>query len=120
MDVSSTRAPYNHRQYQGNNIYTNAMITQSQEEPHRPQPKGPYFNCKKQGHFAKDCHSTPMSNINYMDAMEEDMQNIPQPTITPQANVANLPVADDLLRESKPTEYMFQIELDDASTNDGC
>jgi hypothetical protein len=31
-----------------------------------------------------------MSNINYMDATEEDMQNVPQPTITPRSNVTNL------------------------------
>jgi hypothetical protein len=31
-----------------------------------------------------------MSTINYMDTTEEDMQNVPQPTITPQANIANL------------------------------
>ena len=30
------------------------------------------------------------SNVNYMDTAEEDMQNVPQPTITPRTNVANL------------------------------
>jgi len=29
-------------------------------------------------------------------------------------------VADDLLGESKPLEYMFQVELSDASARDGC
>ena len=38
-----------------------------------------------------------MSNINYMDATEKNMQNIPQPTITPQTNVANLKAQIDLL-----------------------
>jgi hypothetical protein len=38
-----------------------------------------------------------MSNMKYMDAMEEDMQNIPQPTITPQTNVTNLKAQIDLL-----------------------
>jgi hypothetical protein len=32
-----------------------------------------------------------------MDAMEDDMQNVPQPIITPQTNVANLKVQIDLL-----------------------
>jgi hypothetical protein len=32
-----------------------------------------------------------------MDAAEEDMQNVPQPTITPRTNVANLKVQIDLL-----------------------
>jgi hypothetical protein len=31
-----------------------------------------------------------LSNINYMDTTDEDMQNIPQPTIALWANVANL------------------------------
>jgi Zinc knuckle len=98
MDVSRTWAPYNCRQYQGNNAYTNTMstqytnaaTTQPQEEPRRPQPKGPCFNCRKPGHFTRDCRSAPNSNINYMDATKEDMQNVPQPTITPQTNMANL------------------------------
>jgi hypothetical protein len=38
-----------------------------------------------------------MSNINYMDTTDEDMQNIPQPTIAPWANVANLRAQIDLL-----------------------
>jgi hypothetical protein len=38
-----------------------------------------------------------MSNINYMDAIDEDMQNVPQPTITPQTNVANLRAQIDAL-----------------------
>jgi hypothetical protein len=42
------------------------------------------------GHFAKDCWSNPSSNINYMDTEDEDMQNIPQPTITPQANIGHI------------------------------
>jgi hypothetical protein len=44
MGVSRTQVPYNRRQYQGNNAYTNMMstqymnaaTTQPQEEPRRP------------------------------------------------------------------------------------
>ena len=98
MDLSCTRASYNRHQYQGNMAYMNATITQPQEEqPRRPHPKGPYFNCGKLGHFIRDCHSTLMSNINYMDATEEDMQNVPQPTITLQTNMANLKAQIDSL-----------------------
>jgi hypothetical protein len=38
-----------------------------------------------------------MSNINYMDAAKEDMQNIPQPTITPRVDIANLRAQIDSL-----------------------
>jgi hypothetical protein len=38
-----------------------------------------------------------MSNINYMNAIDEDMQNVPQPTITPQTNMANLRAQIDVL-----------------------
>jgi Zinc knuckle len=48
------------------------------------------FNCGKMGHFAKDCCSNLSSNINYMDTVDANMQYVPQPSITPQANVANL------------------------------
>jgi hypothetical protein len=38
-----------------------------------------------------------MSNINYMDTTDEDMQNIPQPTIALQVNMANLRAQIDSL-----------------------
>ena len=38
-----------------------------------------------------------MSNINYMDATDKDMQNIPQPTIALRVNVANLRAQIDSL-----------------------
>jgi hypothetical protein len=38
-----------------------------------------------------------MSNINYMDMMDEDMQSVPQPTFTPHANVVDLRTQIDLL-----------------------
>jgi hypothetical protein len=42
------------------------------------------------GHFAKDCCSNALANINYMDTVDEDMQDVPQPNITPRANVAQI------------------------------
>src|SRR5580693_4639147 len=103
MDLSCTRAPYNQRQYQGNNTYTNAATTQpgydtynnatstpTQQDYRRPHLKGPYFNCRKPGHSAKDCRSNPSSNINYMNAMNNNMQHVPQLDITPRTNVAHL------------------------------
>jgi hypothetical protein len=49
------------------------------------------------GHSAKDCRGNPLSNINYMDVVDEDMQRIPQPTITPQTNVSQLKAQIDAL-----------------------
>jgi Zinc knuckle len=102
--------PHNHQQYQGynaytntantqeyNNAYNNTTTTQPQQEYCRPRPKGPCFNCGKPGHFARDCHSNPASNISYIDSAEEDMQNVPQPTITPRTNIANLKAQIDAL-----------------------
>jgi hypothetical protein len=109
MDLSQTRAPYNQHQYFGNNAYTNATVTQPQEEPPRqPRPKGPCFNCRKPGYFARDCCSVPSSSVNYMDAAEEDMQNIPQPTITSRTNVANLKAQIDSL-SSKDNDTLIEM-----------
>jgi Zinc knuckle len=108
MDLSRTRTPYNRCQYQGNNTYTNttqpdynnAANVQGQSNYQRPRPKGPCFNCGKIGHFAKDCRSNPSSNINYMDAEDEDMQNIPQLNITPRANIGHIKAQIDALSEA--------------------
>jgi hypothetical protein len=107
MDLSCTRAPYNRHQYQGNNAYTNATITQDkynniadasgQQSYQHQRPKGPCFNCRKMGHFAKDCHSNPSSNISYMDAVDEDMQNVPQLNIALRANITQIKAQIDAL-----------------------
>jgi Zinc knuckle len=105
MDLSCTRAPYNRHQYQSNNAYTNAT-SQSEysnvanmpvQQNYCQCPKGPCFNCRKIGHFTKDCRSNPSSNINYMDTVDDDMQYVPQPNITPRTNVAWLKAQIDAL-----------------------
>jgi Retrotransposon gag protein/Zinc knuckle len=98
MDLSHTRTPYNRRQYQNNNAYTNATQAEYNNVANTPvqqdyqcwHPKGPFFNCGKIGHFAKDCHSSLSANINYMDTVDDKMQHIPQPNITPHTNIPQL------------------------------
>jgi hypothetical protein len=105
MDLSHTRAPYNCRQYRTNNAYTNVTQTEFNNVADAPvqqdyqcrRPKGPCFNCGKISHFAKDCCSNPSANINYMDIVDDDMQYVPQPNITPRTNVAQLKAQIDAL-----------------------
>jgi Zinc knuckle len=78
--------------------YGNATNTQEQTYQ-RQHPKGPCFNCGKMGHSAKDCRSNPSSNISYMDTEDDDMQNVPQPNITPWANISHLKAQIDALSE---------------------
>jgi hypothetical protein len=49
-----------------------------------------------------------MSNINYMDATEEEMQSLPQPTITPRTNVANLKAQIDSL-SSEDNDVLIEM-----------
>jgi Zinc knuckle len=79
--------------------YGNATNTQEQTYQCQ-QPKGSCFNCGKMGHFTKDCRSNPSSNINYMDAKDEDMRNIPQLNITPRANIGHIKAQINTLSEA--------------------
>jgi Zinc knuckle len=82
----------------GNNAYTNMTTVQPQEEtPQRPRLKGPCFNCGNPSHYMRECRSLPSSNINFMDATEDEIQFVPQPTIALRINVANLKAQIDLL-----------------------
>jgi hypothetical protein len=49
------------------------------------------------GHFAKDCRSGPSASINYMDTVDEEMQHVPQPNITPCHDVNHLVAQIDAL-----------------------
>jgi hypothetical protein len=52
------------------------------------------------GHFAKDCRSNPSSNISYMDMEDDNMQNVPQPNITPRANIKHIKAQIDALSQA--------------------
>jgi hypothetical protein len=80
--------------------YNNAANVQGKSNYQRPRPKGPFFNCGTMGHFTKDCHSSPSSNINYMDTEDEDMRNVPQPNITPRANIYHIKAQINTLSEA--------------------
>jgi hypothetical protein len=68
-----------------------------QQNYQRQHPKGPCFNCRKMGHFAKDCCSNPSSNISYMDMVDDKMQNVPQLNITSRTNITQLKAQIDAL-----------------------
>jgi hypothetical protein len=52
------------------------------------------------GHFAKDCCGNPLSNINYLNMEDEDMRNVPQPNIQPQADIGHIKAQIDALSEA--------------------
>jgi hypothetical protein len=49
------------------------------------------------GHFAKDCCSNPLSNISYMNTVDNDMQNAPQPNIALRANITQIKAQINML-----------------------
>jgi Zinc knuckle len=106
MDLLRIRAPYNCRQYQNNNTYTNMVNMQdtygnavNTPEPNQQRQKGPCFKCGKMGHFARNCCSDPSISINYMDVDDDNMKNIPQPSIAPWANILHIKAQIDALSE---------------------
>jgi len=65
------------------------------------QPKGPCFNCGIMGHYTADCRKHKDMCVNYMDFQDPEMNEIPSPTIQPQANVAQLKAQLDALNEQE-------------------
>jgi len=51
------------------------------------------------GHFARNCCSDPSISINYMDVDDDNMKNIPQPSIAPWANILHIKAQIDALSE---------------------
>ena len=78
--------------------YNNAEEVQvAQTSTPSRRPKGPCFNCRIMGHFVADCRRCKEMHVNYMDFQEPEMNRIPELTIQPQTNVAQLKVQLDAL-----------------------
>jgi len=53
------------------------------------------------GHYAADCRKRKDIRVNYMDFQDPEMNEVPGPTIQPQANVAQLKAQLDALNEQE-------------------
>jgi len=102
MDISHSRFP--RRRFQANvanQQYDDEEIQVAQTSTPPRQPKGPCFNCRIMGHFIADCRRRRETRINYMDFQDPEMNRVPEPTIQPRANVAQLKAQLDALNEQE-------------------
>jgi hypothetical protein len=108
MDTSAhTRAPPNQWNNQGRdgqrgqgNQRTYGNVAQTNDPP--PRRKGPYFKCRKEGHFARDCWSTRINTANYMD-FNNNLSQMQEP-LTPENILDNtIRMFDTLPTDQKDT-----------------
>jgi len=104
MDVSRTQFPQQH--FQANTAeydqqYENEGVQVAQTSTPPRRPKGPCFNCGIMGHYTADCRKCKDTRVNYMDFQDPEMDEVPGPTIQPQANVAQLEAQLDALNEQE-------------------
>ena|SRR6266850_1470489 len=104
MDVSCTQFPQRHFQANVadyNQQYSDEEIQVAQTSIPPRCPKGPCFNCGIMEHFATDCRRCKETHVNYMDFQDPELNRVPEPTIQPRANVAQLKAQLDALNEQE-------------------
>ena len=104
MDVSHTQFPQQHFQanvagYNQQYSDEETQVAQTSIPPRRP--KGLCFNCGIMGHFATDCRRCKETHVNYMDFQDPELNRVPEPTIQPQANIAQLKAQLDALNKQE-------------------
>ena len=58
------------------------------------------------GHFVADCKQNQETHTNYMDEQNPEMDQIPEPTIHPQTNIAQLRAQLDALNNTEHDALM--------------